>query len=70
MATMDRLVGQVLMDAEDNGNAYNGVYGAHSVPCTYWIVGDYIVTYMTDELDFDASMLTDDMMDDLIIEER
>ena len=70
MATMDGLIIQVLMDAEDNGHAYNGMYGAHCVLCTYWVVGDYIVTYMTDDQDFSASMLTEDMMDDLIIEER
>jgi len=35
---------------------------------TYWIVGDYEVSYITDDLDFSAEMLTEDMMDELIIE--
>ena len=69
MATKDDLIRQALIIAEDNGLAYNGGFGAHNVPCTYWVVGDYIVTYMTDDEDFDASMLTEDMIDDLIIDE-
>ena len=71
MATIEEVcIRQALMDAEDRGHAYNGVYGAHNVPCTYWIVGDHVITFMTDDQDFDASMLTEDMMDELIIEER
>ena len=70
MATKDDLIRQALIIAEDDGLAYNGVFGAHRVPCTYWHVGDCIVTYLTDDEDFEASMLTEDMMDDLIIEER
>ena len=60
---------QALMDAEDRGHTYNGLYGARNVPCIYWIVGDYIITFMTDDQDFSASMLTEDMFDDLIIDE-
>lgn len=59
----------VMINAEDEGCYYNGVYGAYNEPCTYWFVGDYIITYLTDDPGFHASMLTDDMMDDLIIEE-
>ena len=61
---------QILRDAEDNGRYYNGMFGADNEACTYWVVGDYIVTYLTDDEDFDASMLTEDMMYDLIIEVR
>ena len=67
MATIEDLIRQVLCDAEDRGLVYNGASGA---PCTYWVVGDYIVTYLTDDEDFFAEMLTDDMMDELIIEVR
>ena len=59
-----------MINAEDRGLVYNGAFGADNEPCTYWIVGDYVVTYLTDDETFDATMLTDDMMDDLIIEER
>ena len=69
MKNVGGVIRQALMDAEDRGDVYNGRYGAHRVPCTYWAVGDYIVTYMTDDQDFIASMLTEDMMDDLIIDE-
>lgn len=55
--------------AEDRGRSYNGVYGPHNEPCTYWLVGDYKVTYLPDNLDFDTEMLTEEMMDGLIIEE-
>ena len=60
-----------LLQAEYKGmcfNGYNGVY-VKDEPCTYWLVGDYVVTYLTDDLDFCVDMLTEDMMDDLIIEE-
>ena len=67
MAKIEDLVRQALCDAEDHGMCYNGAFGA---PCTYWVVGDYIVTYYTDDEDFFAEMLTEDMMDELIIEER
>jgi len=60
----------VMINAEGEGQYYNGGYGAYNKPCTYWKVGDYIVAYLTDDLRFHASMLSDDMMDDLIIEER
>jgi hypothetical protein len=59
-----------MINAEDRGLAYNSVFGMDSEPCTYWLVGDYIVTYLTDDEDFNAEMLTEDMMDELIIEER
>lgn len=60
----------VMMNAEEEGMSRNGEYdGANFEPCTYWAVGDYIIAYLTNDLDFDASMLTDDMMDDLIIVE-
>lgn len=61
---------QALINAEDWGLAYSGGHGAHNVPCTYWLTEDHIVTYLTDDEDFSAEMLTEDMMDDLIIEER
>ena len=48
----------------------NAGYGEYNKPCTYWTVGDYIITYLTDNLEFNAGMLSEDMMDDLIIEER
>lgn len=61
---------RLLLNAEARGLVYNGAFGAHNEPCTYWIVGDCIVTYLTDDEDFNATMLSDDMMDELIIEER
>ena len=65
------LLYQALRNAENNGwycNGYNGGFGAHDETCTYWLVGDYIVIYLTDDLNFNADMLTEDMLDDLIIE--
>ena len=65
------IIWYALRQAEDNGrryNGYNGVYVKDEL-CTYWLVGDYIVTHLTDNLDFNAEMLTEEMMDDLIIEE-
>ena len=59
----------VMSNTENEGMCHNGGYGADCEPCTYWVVGDYIITYITDDLDFDAGMLTDEMMNDLIIEE-
>ena len=56
----------LLRNAEGNGMCYNGENRGQ--PCTYWIVGDYDVTYITDDLGFYERMLTEDMMDDLIIE--
>jgi hypothetical protein len=61
---------RVMSNAEEEGMFYNGGYGAYNEPCTFWIVGDYIITYLTGNLDFDAAMLIGDMMYDLIIEER
>lgn len=65
------VVWHALRHAEEDGrhyNGYNGVYVKDEL-CTYWLVGDYIVTYLTDDPDFNAKMLTEEMMDDLIIEE-
>lgn len=52
-----------LINAEAEGRYYNG---------EYWVVGDYIIMCPTDNLDFHAgrTMLSDDMMDDLIIVEK
>jgi hypothetical protein len=58
----------VMIDAEDKGRYFNGVYAEYNEPCTYWKVGDYVIMYLTDDLGFHAGMLTEDMMDDLIIE--
>ena len=60
-----------MRDAEDSGlyyNGYNGVYVKDEL-CTFWLVGNYTVIYLTDDPDFNTDMLTDEMMDDLIIEE-
>lgn len=60
-----------MRDAEDSGlhyNGYNGVYVKDKL-CTYWLVGNYTVTYLTDGSDFNTDMLTEEMMNDLIIEE-
>ena len=70
MAALEDLIRQALRNAEGVGRIYNGVYGADNAACTYWVVANYIITYLTDDETFDATMLTDDMMDDLIIEER
>ena len=67
---IDKGLKQAMINAEDRGLVYNGGHGAHNEPCTYWVVGDYIVTYLTDDETFGATMLTEDMMDELIIEER
>ena len=65
------VVWYALRQAEDDGRYYNGYNGAYvkDEPCTYWLVGDYVVTYLTDDPDFNAEMLTEEMMDELIIEE-
>jgi len=64
-----------LRHAEEEGQCYNEPHG-DSKWCTYWKVGNYIITYCTDGEYFItdliptcAEMLTEDMMDDLIIEE-
>lgn len=64
------IIWHILRHAESNGRRYNGYNGVYvkDEPCTYWLVGDYIVTHLTDNLDFNAEMLTEDMMDELIIE--
>lgn len=61
---------EVLLIAEDKGLSYNGVFGVNDEPRTYWLVGDYIISYITADLDFSVVMLTEDMMDGLRIEER
>ncbi len=61
---------EMLIEAEDKGHCYNGVFGADEELCTYWVTDDYIITYLTDDPDFGAGMLTEDQMDDLIVEER
>lgn len=59
---------QALMDAEDKGLRYNGDLGAHQEPCIYWVVGDYIITHITDDEEFEASMLTEDDIADLTMD--
>ena len=61
------LLYQALRDAENNGKCYNNFYEWKY--CTCWKVGGYIITYPSGDVDFNADMLTEDMMDDLIIEE-
>ena len=58
---------RAMQSAEYYGVHYNGQYGMDL--CTVWVVGAYEVTYLTDDEGFHAGMLTDEMMDDLIIEE-
>ena len=66
---------RALFQAEDKGECYNSVYTVKDdsdtyeiAGCTYWKVGDYEITYITDDLNFSAGMLTEEMMNDLIIE--
>lgn len=68
------LLYQALRDAENSGQWHMETYG-NSEWCSYWRVGDYLVTYSTDDEFFNtelvpinADMLTDEMMDDLIID--
>ena len=63
------LLYQALRDAENNGRRYTDGYGEPNIPCTFWIVGDYIIIYLTNNWEFHAGMLTEDILDDLIIEE-
>ena len=56
-----------LYSAEDKDLCYN--YEYRGQPCTFWVVGGYEVTYITDDGDFTAEQLSYDDMDDLIIEE-
>ena len=58
----------LMYNAENNGRRYSDVYGEHDEPCTFWVVGDYIIIYLTNNWEFHAGMLTEDMMYDLIIE--
>jgi len=69
MATIEELR-RDMIKAEENGMA-----GHLSGRCTwrvwnYWNLGDRTIFHLTDDEDFDASMLTEDMMDELIIAER
>ena len=60
---------QALRQAEGRGRCYNGGYRAGYESCTYWKIGDYRVTYFTDDPLFISTKLTEEMMDDLIIVE-
>ena len=60
---------QALRHAEERGQCYNGGYRAGYESCTYWKIGDYKVTYFTDDPLFISTKLTEEMMDELIIEE-
>lgn len=68
MATIEELR-QYMINAEDNG--MSGRHSVQSAGCVlyYWLVGYHIITYITDDEEFVASMLTEDMMDELFIEE-
>jgi len=66
MATIEELR-QDMIKAEENGMAGKGAYGSHLERCTYWYVGDHIIIHLTDDVDFNACMLTEEMMDNLII---
>ena len=66
---------QALRHAEEDGLCYNEMHGNNEW-CTYWRVGNYLVTYITDDeylnsemQPVNTEMLTEDMIDDLIIEE-
>ena len=59
---------RAMWEAEENGQCHSDVYGPYYQPCTYWIIGDYIVTYLTEDPYFCASLLTEEMLDGLIIE--
>ena len=68
MATYEELR-ESMIDAEDNGRS-----GRYSDQCDqyvlyYWLVDDRVITYTTEDEDFDAWMLTEDMMDELVIKE-
>lgn len=56
-----------LRQAEGLGLCRNDYYEGKF--CTCWRVGDYNIYYVTDDEDFSVEMLTEDMMDELIIEE-
>lgn len=58
---------RALYVAEDLGSCHNDYYEGKF--CTCWEVGDYNIMYITDNEDFSIMMLTEEMMDDLIIEE-
>lgn len=63
------LLHQALRNAERRGERHRGGYVVYDEPCIYWLVGDYIIIYCTDDLNFSVEMLTEDDIDDLIIEE-
>ena len=58
---------RVLREVEKKGRSHISKYEGDM--CTYWRVGSYKVIHLTDDFLFFAEMLTDEMMDDLIIEE-
>lgn len=60
---------QLMIEAETKGRYYNGAFGVDLLPCTYWLTDDYIITYITDDPVLCVDMLTEDQMDDLIVEE-
>ncbi len=60
-------VWHALRHAEEEGMGYSGTDGEKLY--IYWDVGDYEVSYITYDKVFNANMLTEEMMDDLIIEE-
>ena len=59
---------RAMWNAEENGQCHTDAYGPYYEPCTYWMVGDYIVTYLTEDPYFHVGMLTEEMLDSLIIE--
>lgn len=61
------LLYQAMRDAENDGQAFNGVDEEKSY--IYWDVGDYLVSLITYNRVLSVEMLTEDMMYDLIIEE-
>ena len=69
MATIEG-IRQMLIEAESKCQCYNGYFGADDELCTYWVTDDYIITYLTDDPELGVDMLTEDQMDELIVEER
>ena len=65
-STVKEVMWHALRQAEERGRCHTGGY---KEPYTYWKIGAFKVTYFTDDLFFNSTMLTEEMMDDLIIEE-
>ena len=61
---------QDMINAENEGRVYNATFGEHSEPGICWMGRDYIIVYVTDDETLDATMLTEDIMDEMTIEER